>query len=125
MSWEQTASNGLRIISQSNQRATNQPNLFDEISTSVERIEKRRRLLAQLEERIAGGLSRQLAEIDLVAERIRRLEAMTDRQYVSLMLYLPDLSDDEVGERSATVNRRYEAWRRAVDKLLNGSKRSS
>jgi hypothetical protein len=81
------------------------------------------RLLGQMEERMTGGLSRQLAEIHLLGDLLRRLEAMADRQYVSLMLYLPDLSDVELEERSASVNRRYEAWRRAVDRLLDPSKR--
>ena len=81
------------------------------------------RLLGQLEERMAGGLSRQLDEIRSLGERLRRLEAMTDRQYVSLMLYLPDVSEGDAEERSASANRRYQAWRRAVDKLLDSSKR--
>lgn len=79
------------------------------------------RLIAQLEERMAGGLSRQLASPAPLAERLRRLEAMADRQYVSLMLYLPDVAEDE--ERSASVYRRYQAWRRAVEKTLDSSKR--
>ncbi len=81
------------------------------------------RLLRELEERMAGGLSRQLAEIRALGDRLERIEAMVDRQYVSLMLYLPDLSDDESEARSACVNRRYEAWRRAVDRRLGSTKR--
>ena len=81
------------------------------------------RLMAQLEERMTGGLSRQLDEIHSLAERLRRLEAMADRQYVSLMLYLPDVGEDEAEDRSARANRRYQAWRRAVEKTLDSSKR--
>ena len=76
-----------------------------------------------MEARMTGGLSRQLDEIHLVAERLRRLEAMADRQYVSLMLYLPDVGEGEANERSASANRRYQAWRRAVDKVLDSPKR--
>jgi hypothetical protein len=72
---------------------------------------------------MTGGLSRQLDEIHLVAERLRRLEAMADRQYVSLMLYPPDVGEGEAKERSASANRRYQAWRRAVDKVLDSPKR--
>ena len=82
-----------------------------------------RRLIGQMEARMTGGLSRQLDEIHLVAERLRRLEAMADRQYVSLMLYLPDVGEGEAKERSASANRRYQAWRRAVDKVLDSPKR--
>jgi hypothetical protein len=94
----------------------------------AERIGERKdplahRLIGQMEARMTGGLSRQLDEIHLVAERLRRLEAMADRQYVSLMLYLPDVGEGEAKERSASANRRYQAWRRAVDKVLDSPKR--
>ncbi len=83
------------------------------------------RLLGQFEERMAGGLNRQLEEIRSLGERLRRLEAMTDRQYVSLMLYLPDVSDGDAEERSMDANRRYQVWQRAVEKLLAPPKRRS
>jgi hypothetical protein len=94
----------------------------------AERIGERKdplahRLIGQMEARMTGGLSRQLDEIHLVAERLRRLEAMADRQYVSLMLYPPDVGEGEAKERSASANRRYQAWRRAVDKVLDSPKR--
>ena len=76
------------------------------------------RLVVHLEERMMGGLSRQLDEIQALGERLRRLEAMADRQYVSLMLYLPDVGESEAESRSASATRRYQAWRRAVDKIL-------
>lgn len=81
------------------------------------------RLLAELEERLSGGLSRQLDEICRLSDQIRRLEAMTDRQYISLMLYLPDVTPEDGEARLASANRRYETWRRAVDGLLENAKR--
>jgi predicted HicB family RNase H-like nuclease len=80
------------------------------------------RLLGQLEERMLGAFSRQLDEIRLLGEQHRRLEAMADRQYVSLMLYLPEVAQEDAEERSANANRRYHAWRRAVEKLLDSAK---
>jgi pyruvate/2-oxoglutarate dehydrogenase complex dihydrolipoamide acyltransferase (E2) component len=47
-----------------------------------------------------------------------------DRQYVGLMLQLPDVGADEEQKRSASASRRYHAWRRAVEKLLGSSTRS-
>lgn len=81
------------------------------------------RLLGQLEERMASGLSRQLDDIQSLGDRLRRLEMMIDRQYVSLMLYLPDISETDAERRSVSVRHRYQAWQRAVDKLLDSSKR--
>jgi hypothetical protein len=81
------------------------------------------RLLNELEERMSGGLSQQLTEIQSLGDQLRKLEAITDRQYVSLMLYLPDISESGAEERSASANRRYQAWRRAVDKLFDSPKR--
>jgi hypothetical protein len=49
---------------------------------------------------------------------------MVDRQYVGLMLQLPDVGVDEEQQRSASASRRYHAWRRAVEKLLGSSTRS-
>lgn len=80
------------------------------------------RVLGQFEERIVGGFSRQIDEIQALREQLRRLEAMLDRQYVGLMLQLPDVGPDEEQKRSAGASRRYHAWRRAVDKLLGSSK---
>ncbi|MCP5057570.1 MAG: hypothetical protein GY937_12715 [bacterium] len=80
------------------------------------------RLLGQFEERMLGAFSRQLDEIRILAEQNRRLEAMADRQYVSLMFYLPDVAQEDAEERSANVNRRHQAWRRAIDKLLDSTK---
>jgi hypothetical protein len=48
---------------------------------------------------------------------------MVDRQYVGLMLQLPDVGADEEQKRSARASRRYHAWRRAVEKLLGSSTR--
>lgn len=76
------------------------------------------RLVDELDERIMGAFSRQLDEIQALSEQLRRLEAMADRQYVSLMLYLPDVAEAEAEARSTSANRRYQAWRRAVDKML-------
>ena len=81
------------------------------------------RLLADLEERLSGGLSRQLDEICRLGDQLRRLEAMGDRQYISLMLYLPDVTAEDGEARLANANRRYETWRRAVDGLLETAKR--
>jgi len=81
------------------------------------------RLLAELEERLSGGLSRQLDEICRLGDQLRRLEAMADRQYISLMLYLPDVTSEDGEARLASANSRYETWRRAVDGLLETAKR--
>jgi hypothetical protein len=79
------------------------------------------RVLGQFEERIVGGFNRQIDEIERLRDQLRRLEAMVDRQYVGLMLHLPDADADEEQKRSASASRRYHAWRRAVDKLLGSS----
>jgi Arc/MetJ family transcription regulator len=76
------------------------------------------RLIAQLEERIAGAFSRQLDEIQALAKGLRRLEVMTDREYVSLMLFLPGFAEEEADERAANAKDRYQTWRQAVDKIL-------
>jgi len=81
------------------------------------------RVLGQFEERIVGGFSRQIGEIQAPREQLRRLEAMVDRQYVGLMLQLPDVGADEEQKRSASASRRYHAWRRAVEKLLGSTTR--
>ena len=53
------------------------------------------------------------------------LEAMLDRQYVGLMLYLPDVADEFHDDQAKVALRRYEAWRRAVEKLLDGGNKAS
>lgn len=80
------------------------------------------RLLGQLEERMAGAFSRQLDEIRSLRERLRRLEAMNDRQYVSLMRHLPDISIGDGSDRTASA-RMFESWQRAVAKLVDTSSR--
>lgn len=67
------------------------------------------RLLAKTETRLAADLGRQLGELDALRDAVRRLEVMLDRQYVGLMLYLPEVpaeSEDtrargRIGPRSA------------------------
>ncbi len=48
---------------------------------------------------------------------------MIDRQYVSLMLYLPDISERDAEKRSASATHRYRTWQQAVNKLVDSSKR--
>ena len=76
------------------------------------------RLLSGLEERLLGAFSRQLEEIQGLGTELRRVEMMVDRQQVSLMLYLPDVSKEEEQARVPAAERRYKAWRNAVDKLV-------
>lgn len=81
------------------------------------------RLLRHHEERMAGAFSRQLDEIRVLGEQLRRLVAMTDRQYVSLMLYLPDVGQADGEKRAASAQRRYQSWRRAVENALKPTER--
>jgi len=81
------------------------------------------RLISALEERLLGAFSRQLEEIQELGTQIRRLDVMVDRQQVSLMLYLPDISREEEQARVANATRRYNAWREAVDNILAGRRR--
>jgi hypothetical protein len=81
------------------------------------------RLINALEERLLGAFSRQLEEIQELGTQIRRLDVMVDRQQVSLMLYLPDISREEEQARIPSTTRRYNAWREAVDKILAGRRR--
>jgi len=83
------------------------------------------RLLAGTETRLAADLDRHLAEVTALGDAIRRLEAMLDRQYVGLMLYLPDVADELHDDQAKVALRRYEAWRRAVEKLLDGGNKAS
>ncbi len=83
------------------------------------------RLLAETETRLAADLDRHLAEVTALGDVIRRLEAMLDRQYVGLMLYLPDVADELHDDQAKVALRRYEAWRRAVEKLLDGGNEAS
>lgn len=76
------------------------------------------RLLSGLEERLLGAFSRQLEEIQELGTQLRRVEMMVDRQQVSLMLYLPDVTKEEEQARVPAAERRYKAWRNAVDKLV-------
>jgi hypothetical protein len=78
------------------------------------------RLLAETETRLAADLHRHVAELATLRDSVRRLEAMLDRQYVGLMLYLPDVGDELQDARAKAALRRYEAWRRAVEQLLGG-----
>jgi len=75
-------------------------------------------LISALEERPLGALSRQLEEIQDLGTQIRRVEMMVDRRQLSLMLYLPDISEDEEQERVPSAERQYKAWRDAVDKWV-------
>ena len=83
------------------------------------------RLLAETETRLAADLDRHLAEVAALGDAVRRLEAMLDRQYVGLMLYLPDVADELHDAQAKVAHRRYEAWRRAVEKLLAGDNKAS
>jgi hypothetical protein len=83
------------------------------------------RLLAETETRLAADLDRHLAEVAALGDAIRRLEAMLDRQYVGLMLYLPDVADELHDAHAKAALRRYEAWRRAVEQLLDGGNKGS
>ena len=83
------------------------------------------RLLAETETRLAADLDRHLAEVTALGDVTRRLEAMLDRQYVGLMLYLPDVADELHDDQAKVALRRYEAWRRAVEKLLDGGNKAS
>ena len=83
------------------------------------------RLLAETESRLAADLDRHLAEVGAIGDAVRRLEAMLDRQYVGLMLYLPDVADELHDDQAKVALRRYEAWRRAVEKLLDGGNKAS
>ena len=82
-------------------------------------------LLAETETRLAADLDRHLAEVGALGDAVRRLEAMLDRQYVGLMLYLPDVADELHDDQAKVALRRYEAWRRAVEKLLDGDNKAS
>jgi hypothetical protein len=79
------------------------------------------RLLAETETRLAADLGRQLTELDALRAAVRRLEAMLDRHYVGLMLYLPDVPADSADARARGALRRYEAWKEAVAQLLRSS----
>ena len=83
------------------------------------------RLLAETETRLAADLDRHLVEVAALGDAVRRLEAMLDRQYVGLMLYLPDVADELHDDQAKVALRRYEAWRRAVEKLLDGDNKAS
>ena len=83
------------------------------------------RLLAETETRLAADLDRHLVEVAALGDAVRRLEAMLDRQYVGLMLYLPDVADELHDDQAKVALRRYEAWRRAVEKLLDGGNKAS
>ena len=79
----------------------------------------RHRLLAETETRLAADLGRQMSELDALRAAVRRLEAMVDRHYVGLMLYLPDVPTDSEDARARGALRRYEAWKQAVAQLLS------
>lgn len=83
------------------------------------------RLLSGLEERLLGAFSRQLEEIQELGTQLRRVEVMVDRQQVSLMLYLPDIPKEEEQARVPAAERRYKAWRDAVDKWVARPRRTS
>ena len=83
------------------------------------------RLLAETETRLAADLDRHLAEVGALGDAVRRLEAMLDRQYVGLMLYLPDVAEELPDAQAKAAHRRHEAWRRAVEKLLDGDNKAS
>lgn len=72
------------------------------------------RLLAETETRLAADLGRQLGELHALRASVRRLEVMLDRQYVGLMLYLPDVPAESEDSRARAVLRRYEAWKEAA-----------
>jgi len=76
------------------------------------------RLLAETETRLAADLGRQLEELDALRGSVRRVELMLDRQYIGLMLYLPDLPQDTEESRVRAALRRYEAWKQAVERLV-------
>jgi hypothetical protein len=76
------------------------------------------RLLQETEARLAGDLGRQLAELASLKDAVRRVEAMVDRQYVGLMLHLPDVPEQDHGARARGVRRRYEVWQQAVNERL-------
>ena len=78
------------------------------------------RLLAETETRLAADLGRQLGELDALRDAVRRLEVMLDRQYVGLMLYLPEVPAKSEDARARGALRRYEAWKEAVEQLLGG-----
>ena len=78
------------------------------------------RLLAGTETRLAADLGRQLGELDALRDAVHRLEVMLDRQYVGLMLYLPEVPAKSEDTRARGALRRYEAWREAVEQLLRG-----
>lgn len=79
------------------------------------------RLLAETETRLAADLGRQLDELGALRNAVRLLELMLDRQYLGLMLYLPDIPADDDDTRARGALRRYEAWKEAVDQLLRRS----
>jgi len=74
---------------------------------------------------MAADLDRHLAEVGAIGDAVRRLVAMLDRQYVGLMLYLPDVAEELHDAQVKAAHRRYEAWRRAVEKLLDGDNKAS
>lgn len=76
------------------------------------------RLLAEMETRIAADLGRQLEELETLRDTVRRLEAMLDRQYVGLMLYMPEVPADGEDARARGAHRRYEVWKEAVEEML-------
>lgn len=82
------------------------------------------RLISALEGRLLGAFSRQLEEIQDLGTQLRRVEMMVDRQQVSLMLYLPDIPRDEEQARVPAAERRYRAWRDAVDKWVARPRRT-
>jgi len=76
------------------------------------------RLLAGTETRLAADLDRHLAEVGALGDAVRRLEAMLDRQYVGLMLHLPEVPDGDAKARSTSALERHRAWKCAVRELL-------
>ncbi len=76
------------------------------------------RLLAETETRLATDLDRHLAEVGAFGDAVRRLEAMLDRQYVGMMLHLPEVPDEDAKARSTSALERHRAWKCAVRELL-------
>ena len=76
------------------------------------------RLLAETETRLAADLDRHLAEVGALGDAVRRLEAMLDRHYASMMLHLPEVPDGDAKAGSTSALERHRAWKCAVRELL-------
>ncbi len=64
------------------------------------------------------ALDDQASRLARILQGLRRIESMLDRQYLGLMLHLPDVPEELRKARTASANDRHLSWRRAVEQLI-------